>query len=189
MRYSRRNAFTLLELLVVIIIISILIAIMVPSLGTARARAQKTACQATLKGLGVGFETYLSENNRLMPDAALVPSIDGAGYPTTGHAPLPVALASQVSTPAAWRCAGDRLGHKRESDAPGFLVVGAYPPGQDWDLRRGDPAEHDEVVANIARVPDPASDPVVPSHRSLLTKVGNEMKENSTFQLRSKQAG
>ena len=40
------------------------------------------------------------------------------------------------------------------------LVVGAYPPGQDWDLRRGDPAEHDEVVANIARVPDPPGDPV-----------------------------
>ena len=41
-----------------------------------------------------------------------------------------------------------------------MLVVGAYPPGQDWDLRRGDPAEHDEVVANIARVPDPPADPV-----------------------------
>jgi len=51
-------------------------------------------------------------------------------------------------------------GHKRESAEPGFLVVGAYPPAQDWDLRRGDPAEHDEVVENIARVPDPASDPV-----------------------------
>jgi uncharacterized protein YjlB len=51
-------------------------------------------------------------------------------------------------------------GHKRESDDPEFLVVGAYPPGQDWDLRRGDPAEHDEVVANIERVPDPESDPV-----------------------------
>jgi uncharacterized protein YjlB len=50
-------------------------------------------------------------------------------------------------------------GHKRESDEPGFLVVGAYPPGQDWDLRRGDAAEHDEVVANIERVPDPESDP------------------------------
>ena len=57
-------------------------------------------------------------------------------------------------------------GHKRESDEPGFLVVGAYPPGQDWDLRRGDPAEHGEVVANIERVSDPASDPaggVLPS--------------------------
>jgi uncharacterized protein YjlB len=60
-------------------------------------------------------------------------------------------------------------GHKRESDEPGFLVVGAYPPGQDWDLRRGVPAEHDEAVANIARVPDPATDPVGGSLTSLWT--------------------
>jgi uncharacterized protein YjlB len=41
-----------------------------------------------------------------------------------------------------------------------LLVVGAYPRGQDWDLRRGDPAEHDEVLANIARVALPDTDPV-----------------------------
>jgi uncharacterized protein YjlB len=29
-----------------------------------------------------------------------------------------------------------------------------------WDLRRGDRAEHDEVIANIARVPLPEQDPV-----------------------------
>jgi uncharacterized protein YjlB len=60
-------------------------------------------------------------------------------------------------------------GHKRESSEPGFLVVGAYPPGQDWDLRRGDPAEHDEVLANIGRVPDPKSDPVGGELTSLWT--------------------
>jgi hypothetical protein len=26
-------------------------------------------------------------------------------------------------------------------------VIGAYPDGMPWNLRRGDPAEHDEVVA------------------------------------------
>jgi uncharacterized protein YjlB len=39
-------------------------------------------------------------------------------------------------------------------------VVGAYPNGMSWDLRRGDPAEHDEALANIARVPLPDQDPV-----------------------------
>jgi len=29
-----------------------------------------------------------------------------------------------------------------------------------WDLRRGDPAEHDEVPASIAGVPPPDQDPV-----------------------------
>lgn len=41
-----------------------------------------------------------------------------------------------------------------------LLVVGAYPGGMRWDLRRGDPAEHDEAVANIRAVPLPDCDPV-----------------------------
>jgi uncharacterized protein YjlB len=53
--------------------------------------------------------------------------------------------------------------------SPDLLVVGAYPSGRHWDLRRGDPAEHDEVVANIARVPDPETDPVGGSLTELWT--------------------
>jgi uncharacterized protein YjlB len=30
----------------------------------------------------------------------------------------------------------------------------------EWDIRRGDPAEHDEVLANIRAVPLPGGDPV-----------------------------
>jgi uncharacterized protein YjlB len=45
--------------------------------------------------------------------------------------------------------------------AEDLLVVGAYPEGMDWDLCRGDPAQHDAVRANIARVPLPAADPVL----------------------------
>lgn len=51
-------------------------------------------------------------------------------------------------------------GHCRLGSSPDLLVVGAYPGGMDWDLRRGDPAEHDEAVANVARVPLPGQDPV-----------------------------
>jgi uncharacterized protein YjlB len=32
--------------------------------------------------------------------------------------------------------------------------------GMRWDLRRGDPAERDEVLANIAAVPLPDTDPI-----------------------------
>jgi uncharacterized protein YjlB len=51
-------------------------------------------------------------------------------------------------------------GHCNEGSRTDLLVVGAYPNGMRWDLRRGDPAEHDEVLANIARVPLPDHDPV-----------------------------
>ncbi len=49
-----------------------------------------------------------------------------------------------------------------------LLVVGAYPNGMRWDLRRGDPDAHDEVAANIARVPVPATDPVFGKAGSLV---------------------
>ncbi|MBV9465260.1 MAG: hypothetical protein JO169_04015 [Solirubrobacterales bacterium] len=41
-----------------------------------------------------------------------------------------------------------------------LLVVGAYPDGRSWDLRRGDPAEHDQALASIRAVPLPDADPV-----------------------------
>jgi uncharacterized protein YjlB len=51
-------------------------------------------------------------------------------------------------------------GHCNAGASADLLVVGAYPGGMSWDLRRGDPAEYDEVRANIAAVPLPATDPV-----------------------------
>jgi uncharacterized protein YjlB len=51
-------------------------------------------------------------------------------------------------------------GHCNTGSGSDLLVVGAYPDGMGRDLRRGDPDEHDEVLANIARVPVPEQDPV-----------------------------
>ncbi len=51
-------------------------------------------------------------------------------------------------------------GHCNVDSSADLLVVGAYPNGMRWDLRRGDPAERDEVLANIAAVPLPDTDPV-----------------------------
>jgi uncharacterized protein YjlB len=51
-------------------------------------------------------------------------------------------------------------GHRNLGSSDDFLVVGAYPDGMRWDLRRGDPAEREEVLANIAAVPLPGADPV-----------------------------
>ncbi|HKH23293.1 MAG TPA: hypothetical protein VKA88_06695 [Solirubrobacterales bacterium] len=51
-------------------------------------------------------------------------------------------------------------GHCNEGSSGDLLVIGAYPDGMPWDLRRGDPGEHDEVIANIEAVPLPGADPV-----------------------------
>ena len=51
-------------------------------------------------------------------------------------------------------------GHCNLGSGADLVVVGAYPGGMWCDLRRGDPAERDEVLANIAAVPLPGTDPV-----------------------------
>ena len=52
-------------------------------------------------------------------------------------------------------------GHKRIEGSSDLLVVGGYPPGQDWDLIREDePNKKAAAVERIVRVPLPTSDPV-----------------------------
>jgi uncharacterized protein YjlB len=51
-------------------------------------------------------------------------------------------------------------GHCNAGSSADLLVIGAYPDGMEWDIRRGDPAEHDEVLGNIRAVPLPGADPV-----------------------------
>jgi uncharacterized protein YjlB len=59
-------------------------------------------------------------------------------------------------------------GHCNDGSTADLLVIGAYPDGMSWDLRRGDPAERDEVLQNISRVPLPKADPVEGAEGSLL---------------------
>ncbi|AEQ52119.1 cupin domain-containing protein [Pelagibacterium halotolerans] len=52
------------------------------------------------------------------------------------------------------------VAHKLESSSADFAVVGAYPPGQDWDILTGEPGQREAALANISNVPMPQTDPV-----------------------------
>jgi prepilin-type N-terminal cleavage/methylation domain-containing protein/prepilin-type processing-associated H-X9-DG protein len=61
------QAFTLVELLVVISVIGLLMAILVPVIGKTRGTANRTYCKANLRQIGVAFRSYLDDNRDIFP--------------------------------------------------------------------------------------------------------------------------
>ena len=53
------------------------------------------------------------------------------------------------------------MGHRNMAQSEDFSIVGAYPPGQRPDLRRGDMADYDALLTRARTVPLPLTDPVL----------------------------
>jgi prepilin-type N-terminal cleavage/methylation domain-containing protein/prepilin-type processing-associated H-X9-DG protein len=70
---DKNKGFTLIELLVVISVISLLMGILVPALGKAKAKARRTVCMSNLRQIGVAFRAYLDDNRDIMPPACALP--------------------------------------------------------------------------------------------------------------------
>ena len=94
-------------------------------------------------------------------------------YHATTHEVLGLARGSArvqfggPSGPVVDVAAGDAVmipaggGHCRLSEAAGLCVVGAYPGGADWDLRRATPQDYRSALPLIAAVARPACDPIL----------------------------
>jgi prepilin-type processing-associated H-X9-DG protein/prepilin-type N-terminal cleavage/methylation domain-containing protein len=96
------GGFTLVELLVVVGIIALLIAILLPVLGRARAAAQTVACASNLRNLGAGFHMYADDNR--------------------GHTPVTRGQMADAGGDLQWVFWADFLHHYVYSRSPGLSL-------------------------------------------------------------------
>lgn len=76
----RKNAFTLVELLVVISIISLLMAILVPVTGMARQQCRGIICMSNLRQMVMAANDYVSDNDGYYPLASFTETVEGVYF-------------------------------------------------------------------------------------------------------------
>lgn len=125
---GRRTAFTLVELLVVSAIVALLVAILLPSVGRARAQARTAQCLSNLHELQTAAQMYSSQFRGALP-----------AFSDPGQAPWPVALAGKnglrgASTssahPSVDRVDALHCPERQSRQSPGFVdyVANAMNP-------------------------------------------------------------
>ncbi len=75
---SRKSAFTLVEIMIVVAIIGLLAAIAIPNFIKAREASQKNACIANMKQIDGAKNTWALENKKVSTDVAVAGDLYGA---------------------------------------------------------------------------------------------------------------
>lgn len=116
-RPSYRNAFTLVELLVVISIIALMISILLPALQGARAEARAVTCMSNMRQIGLGLHMYANDSSGRIP--AVTPDPPQVKYWFELLSPY-VGELKHVTTPeGVWRCPEQLQPH---IDMPAYLA-------------------------------------------------------------------
>jgi prepilin-type N-terminal cleavage/methylation domain-containing protein/prepilin-type processing-associated H-X9-DG protein len=131
------RAFTLVELLVVISVIALLMAILVPALGKARAVANRTYCMANLHQLGIAMRSYLDDNRDIFPLCCASPW-ENPDANSPGYAPpITNVLGRILKEPKVFVCKADTKPvppyHLRTgSTSYWYSGITLFPPPGGW---------------------------------------------------------
>src|SRR5688572_19418156 len=120
---SRRHAFTLVEILVVIGIIAVLVAVLLPVLSRSRGHARQVACASNVRQLTAAFLAYAEEHDGALPGPSVVRPLDQDWiywqpyrYPDDGKL---VRYLGRTFNPDVLRCPDD-AGVRLERNMPHF---------------------------------------------------------------------
>jgi prepilin-type N-terminal cleavage/methylation domain-containing protein len=106
---TENRGFTLIELLVVIAIIAILAALILPSLASAKAKAQSITCINNLKQWGEAAYLYAADNQDFLPPDG---SVTGNSTSSGWYVDLPQTMGIRPYVQMPWRTNADAaLGH------------------------------------------------------------------------------
>ncbi len=121
----KRSAFSLIELLTVIAIVTLLLAVLLPTLGRARQHGKLAVCASNLRQLGVGVTSYANVNKQIIP---LGPDYEN-GYRVPDPSGMRALKFREMATNQIW------VGSRKMRHGPAAV------------LRPGHPAEDQERVA------------------------------------------
>jgi len=124
-----RDAFTLIELLLVIAILAILAAILLPALSRARESARRASCQNNLKQFGLVFKMYAGENRggQFAPCAPFA-NMFANGMLVFSAPDAPAIYPDYLSDIEAGHCPSDS-----GASGSGQFVAGRLPDSGDFD--------------------------------------------------------